>query len=111
MKVGILIILLFFFAFSYSQNHGEQGNLAASIKRFHFHLPGDRNDLHYTDLDLDGDPDLLQYITKDSIPVMWIDDDDDMKADDLSGDLDSDCLLMDLNGDGYYGGGEDLIID
>ena len=111
MKAGNLIILLFIFSFSYSQNHSAQENLTASIKQFHFQLPVDRNSVHYTDLDLDGDPDLLKYITKDSIPVMWIDDDDDMKVDALSGDLDSDCLLMDLNVDGIYGGGQDLIID
>ena len=30
----------------------------------------------YIDLDGDGDPDILKSMTKDSIPVMWIDDDD-----------------------------------
>lgn len=65
----------------------------------------------YIDLDGDGDPDILKTITKDSIPVMWIDDDDDMKYGDLEGDVDNDCLLIDRNRDGVYGGIGDLIID
>ena len=30
---------------------------------------------------------------------LWIDDDDDMKFQTFKGDLDSDCLLIDMNGD------------
>ena len=40
-----------------------------------------------------------------------VDDDDDMKISDLQGDLDSDCLVIDMNGDGNYGGELDLNID
>ena len=65
----------------------------------------------YVDLDGDGDPDILKTITVDSIPVMWIDDDDDMKYGDLEGDIDNDCLLIDRNKDGVYGGIGDLIVD
>jgi hypothetical protein len=65
----------------------------------------------YVDLDGDGDPDILKTITVDSIPVMWIDDDDDMKYGDLEGDVDNDCLLIDRNKDGVYGGIGDLIVD
>ena len=31
------------------------------------------------DLDKDGDPDILRAQINDSIPVIWIDDDDDMR--------------------------------
>ena len=63
------------------------------------------------DLDGDEDPDLLQTRINDSIPIQWIDDDDDMKEDDIMGDLDSDCLMIDRNRDGKYGHELDLIVD
>jgi hypothetical protein len=65
----------------------------------------------YIDLDGDGDPDVLKAITRDSIPVMWIDDDDDMKYGDVEGDTYGDCLLVDRNRDGKYGGIGDLVVD
>lgn len=63
------------------------------------------------DLDGDGDPDVLYTITKNNVPVAWIDDDDDMKWTDIEGDTDNDCLLIDRNKDGKYGSMGDLIID
>ncbi|RBQ07981.1 hypothetical protein DRW42_09800 [Pedobacter miscanthi] len=63
------------------------------------------------DLDHDGDPDLLYSITKNNIPVLWIDDDDDMAWTDMEGDTDSDCVLIDRNKDGKYGHMGDFIID
>ena len=68
---------------------------------------------HYrqVDLDNDGDPDLIYSFINDSIPVIWIDDDDDMKASDFEGDIDNDCILIDRNRDGIYAGPEDLSID
>lgn len=63
------------------------------------------------DLDNDGDPDLLKSVTANGIPIMWIDDNDNMKWDDLEGDTSGDCLLIDRNRDGQYGGIGDLIID
>lgn len=65
----------------------------------------------YTDLDNDGDPDLLSYSLKNGMEVIWIDDDDDMKNGDLEGDTDSDCLLIDRNKDGVFAGSRDLSID
>lgn len=65
----------------------------------------------YIDLDGDGDPDVLRTVTAGRIPVQWIDDDDDMKYGDLEGDTDNDCLMIDRNKDGIYGGYGDLIID
>lgn len=65
----------------------------------------------YVDLDGDGDPDVLKTVTSDSIPVMWIDDDDDMRYGDVEGDTYGDCLLVDRNRDGRYGSIGDLIVD
>jgi hypothetical protein len=65
----------------------------------------------YEDLDRDGDPDILRAMINDSIPIIWIDDDDDMKAGDRAGDTDSDCLLVDRNRDGIYAGPHDFTID
>lgn len=60
------------------------------------------------DIDLDGDPDLLFGRLQNQTPFCWIDDDDDMKWDDLEGDMDSDCLLIDKNKDGIYAGPRDI---
>ena len=65
----------------------------------------------YIDLDGDGDPDILRTVTANGIPVQWIDDDDDMQYGDLEVDTDNDCLMIDRNKDGVYGGYGDLIID
>lgn len=67
--------------------------------------------VEYIDLDKDGDPDVLKAIINDAIPVLWIDDDDDMKAGDKEGDTDNDCLLIDKNKDGVYAGPWDFSID
>ena len=65
----------------------------------------------YIDLDHDGDPDIIKTVSSNNTPVMWIDDDDDMRNGDTEGDTDSDCLLIDRNKDGKYGSIGDLIID
>lgn len=67
--------------------------------------------LTYIDLDQDGDADVMRTFINDSIPIQWIDDDDDMKQGDLQGDTDNDCLMIDRNRDGKYGDELDLIID
>ena len=64
-----------------------------------------------TDLDKDGDPDMLETLTINNIPVRWIDDDDDMKWTDTEGDTDSDCLMIDRDKNGKYGSYNDLVID
>lgn len=65
----------------------------------------------YEDLDDDGDPDILRAMLNDSIPIMWIDDDDDMKYGDKEGDTDNDCLLIDKNNDGIFAGPKDFSVD
>ena len=65
----------------------------------------------YIDIDKDGDTDLLYAVLSDGRLCLWIDDDDDMRQNDMQGDLDADCLLIDINRDGHYGAEYDLIID
>ena len=65
----------------------------------------------FTDLDKDGDPDVLETITINNTPVRWVDDDDDMKYTDTEGDTDSDCLMIDRDKDGKFGSYNDLVID
>ncbi|MGV8095794.1 MAG: hypothetical protein AB2L24_28415 [Mangrovibacterium sp.] len=65
----------------------------------------------YIDFDLDGDPDALLTFTHNNTPVMWIDDDDDMKKGDIEGDTDSDCLIIDRDKDGRFKKGSELAVD
>ena len=67
--------------------------------------------IKFTDLDNDGDPDVLETMTINNTPVRWIDDDDDMKYTDTEGDTDNDCLMIDRDKDGKFGSYNDLIID
>ncbi|MDR1667122.1 MAG: hypothetical protein LBS03_05460 [Bacteroidales bacterium] len=63
------------------------------------------------DLNGDGQPDAIRSISTGDTPVLWLDDDGDMKNDDIEGDTDNDCLLIDRNKDGRYGSWGDLIVD
>ncbi|MGV8093954.1 MAG: hypothetical protein AB2L24_18995 [Mangrovibacterium sp.] len=74
-------------------------------------LPPTGTEPSYIDLDQDGDPDVMRYTTSNGFPVQWIDDDDDMKYDDFQGDIDSDCLLVDMNKDGKYASYSDVVVD
>ncbi|MFO7933463.1 MAG: hypothetical protein R6U78_05205 [Bacteroidales bacterium] len=78
---------------------------------FRLSMPCGNTCIEYIDLDKDGDPDVLRSFISNDIAVQWIDDDDDMREGDLEGDMDSDCLMLDLNRDGEYGSGHDLIVD
>ena len=95
------------------KNKPKQGYWNTDLKIVPYRLPPAPKGYNpeYIDLDGDGDPDILKSITKDNIPIMWIDDDDDMRYGDIEGDTDSDCLLIDRNKDGKYGYAGDLIID
>ncbi|MBK7700233.1 MAG: hypothetical protein IPJ39_16655 [Saprospiraceae bacterium] len=41
----------------------------------------------YIDIDKDGDPDLLYAVLSDGRLCLWIDDDDDMRQNDMQGDF------------------------
>ena len=100
-------LLFFFLCFSLAnaQEIDINNSLIRSFK------PDFSSSLNQIDLDNDGDPDLIQTMLFDSIPMYWIDDDDDMKLADLEGDLDNDCLIIDRNRDGIFAGPSDLSLD
>lgn len=86
-------------------------NSAGLLNPYRLPLPPVGSEQSYIYLDGDEDPDVLKSVTWNNIRVQWIDDDDDMKRGDLQGDTDSDCLMVDLNKDGHYGGYGDVVID
>jgi hypothetical protein len=61
------------------------------------------------DLDNDGDPDLLEHWCSGK-RARWIDENDDMKASDVRGDISMDAVQIDRDGDACYDGPEDLNI-
>lgn len=102
-------ILLAGFLFCLTVSNAQQTKLNKSLIRSF--KPDFSAKLKYIDLDKDGDPDLIQTTLFDSIPMYWVDDDDDMKIGDLEGDLDNDCLIIDRNRDGIFAGPGDLSLD
>lgn len=104
-KFHFLLGFLLCFSLAYAQQIDINSSLIRSFK------PDFSPSLKHIDLDNDGDPDLIQTLLFDSIPAYWIDDDDDMKWTDLEGDLDNDCLIIDRNRDGIFGGPGDLSLD
>ncbi|MGB7160934.1 MAG: hypothetical protein WBD40_22925, partial [Tepidisphaeraceae bacterium] len=61
------------------------------------------------DLDADGDPDVLE-LWWNGKRARWIDENDDMRPADVRGDLASDVVQIDRDGDGFYDGEGDLSI-
>jgi len=70
-------------------------------------LPDD--EIIRTDVNGDGKPDILECWWN-SRRVRWIDENDDMKDDDIRGDLVNDSLQIDRDGDGFYDGPDDMTI-
>ena len=95
----------------YSQENKTYWNNRLRIQSFRLPPPPLDYKPKLVDLNGDGKPNAIFSITRDSIPILWIDDDGDMTWDDLEGDTKNDCLLIDRNRDGIYGGQGDLIID
>ncbi|TNJ46035.1 hypothetical protein KFZ70_09390 [Tamlana fucoidanivorans] len=106
-------IIVFFCLIITGSSYGQWANKRHQtlITPFRFTLPPTNAKVEYEDLDGDGDPDILRTLTNGDIPVLWIDDDDDMKKGDLEGDTDSDCLVIDKNKDGFFGHDHDVMID
>ena len=75
-------------------------NVNAGIRMLRLPYPEPDAKIEYIDLDQDKDPDVLRTVTHNNTPIQWIDDDDDMKEGDIAGDMDSDCLMIDINRDG-----------
>jgi hypothetical protein len=109
MKSGFTILFLIFVSCSFSQ--GKYWNENTQLIPWRFPLTIDKSTLEYIDLDKDGDPDVLQGKLSNGLSFIWIDDDDDMQWGDLEGDTDNDCLCVDIDGDGLYGGIRDLCVD
>ncbi len=110
-KYIVLIFLLSsFIGHAQDEKEYRNGQLDKVLTPFRLPMPKE-NSIKYLDLDKDGDPDILQSTLPNGIKVQWIDDDDDMKNGDIEGDLDNDCVMIDLNNDGKYGSELDLIID
>ena len=105
----LLSIAAILCSFANAQSFGDRHKML--ITPFRPAPPSVGSKLEYVDLDHDRDPDILKTFINGDIPVLWIDDDDDMKYGDVEGDTGSDCLMIDVNKDGKYGGEFDIIID
>lgn len=104
-KLYILLSLVSSFSLAKAQQPDIHKSLIRSFK------PDFSTELKHIDLDNDGDPDLIITFILDSIPAIWIDDDDDMTFADREGDMDNDCLIIDRNRDGIFAGPGDLSLD
>jgi len=104
MKPTLFLLFIFLAYFSFSQTQ-KKAWLIRDLK------PQFSSAVEYVDLDNDGDPDLIKSTIFDTLAIIWIDDDDDMKISDREGDLDNDCLIIDRNNDGTFAGPGDLSID
>lgn len=107
----VMSIGLFFWGIN-SVSHAQMKSVKEScIVSFRMPLPPPGFKPKLEDLNGDGKPEAIYSMTGDSVPILWIDDDRDMKWTDIEGDMDNDCLLIDRNKDGIYGGDGDLVID
>ncbi len=107
----ITILMLFCYALTSQAQHKEAfRNYQQNQVLTPFSIPLPTEAPTYTDLDGDGDPDILESVIS-GTKILWIDDDDDMTYSDLAGDTDSDCVMIDVNNDGKYGSEMDLIVD
>ena len=78
-----LILLILFSAVTYNLYAQQKyWNEHTQLTPWRFPLTADKAGLTYEDLTGDGTPDIIRAFVLDSIPVMWIDDDGDMRYDD-----------------------------
>lgn len=82
-------------------------NTGLKITSLRLPLPPVDYKVEYLDLNNDGTPDAIKSVTRNDTPILWLDDDGNMKVGDIEGDMINDCLLIDRNKDGIY----DLVID
>ena len=109
MKKSIILVCLLsgiVSGFRAQQAPDRYWNQRLQIGSFRLPLPPVGFVPEYLDLNGDGRPDAIRSMTIDEIPVLWLDDDGDMKRGDLEGDMDNDCLLVDRDKDGVY----DLVV-
>lgn len=107
-----IIVISLFTVVSWAQNKMDTIRYwNSNTQLVPWRLPLSNSPIEYMDLDQDGDPDILKTVIWECVSVMWIDDNDNMKYGDTEGDMVDDCLLIDRNGDGVFGGPMDLCID
>lgn len=109
MKYIFVLSFILFTSTSFSQL--KYWNEKTQLIPWRIPLTVDAAALYYTDFDSDGDPDMISGKLSNGLSFIWIDDDDDMIKGALEGDTDSDCLCVDIDGDGLYGGLRDLCVD
>lgn len=85
---------------------GAYWNTGLPITPFRLPLPPAGFTPEYLDLDGDGKPDAIRSVTSGGRPVLWLDDDGNMREGDLEGDMVNDCLLIDRHRSGRY----DLVV-
>lgn len=105
----VILLQIMFVQSAFAQNKAYW-NRNNQVIPWRLPLP-DEHSFRHEDLDSDGDPDVIYSFINDSVPVIWIDDDDDMNPDDFEGDTDNDCLLIDRNKDGIFAGPNDFSVD
>lgn len=110
-KMRKLMIFAAILSFSCGLWAQEYWNNKTQLTPFRLPLVIDKSKIEYIDLDKDGDPDVLKSFILGDVPIMWIDDDDDMQYGDTEGDTDNDCLLIDKDKDGVFAGPNDISID
>ena len=99
-KLLVLLTLVLTFFSAEAQENKDYWNNKLKIVSFRLPPPPAGYTPKIVDLNGDGKPDAIYSITRDSIPILWLDDDGDMKWDDWEGDTKNDCLLIDRNRDG-----------
>ncbi len=85
---------------------GQYWNVGLQISSFRLPPPPPGFKPEYLDLNGDGRPDAIKSVTWGDRPVLWLDDDGNMKPGDTEGDMVNDCLLIDRYKTGQY----DLVI-
>jgi hypothetical protein len=93
-----------------SEKSGEYWNFKTTLNPYRLPPPPIGFTPRREDLNGDGKPDAIFSMTHSGVPVLWLDENGNMEWDDLEGDTANDCLLIDRNKDGVYGGQGDLII-
>lgn len=113
LKVGcaVFVFLIGIIGNSWGQNEKAYWNSHTQLIPMRLPSPPAGFKPEYLDLNGDGKPDAIKSMTHNNTPILWLDDDGNMKEGDLEGDMVNDCLLIDRNKDGIYGGQGDLIID
>lgn len=86
-------------------------NVSTQLNPLRLPPPPSGSVIRYYDLTGNGKPDLLRAETANGVAIQWIDDNNNMRIGDISGDLTDDCLMIDRNGDGQFGAMGDLVVD